>query len=359
MTQNTKRLVFSFDGTWNRLDAPCPTNVLLTAESVLPIDRNGVAQLNYYDQGVGTGGSADYFTGGMLGRGLTENLADAYLNLVFNYMPGDEIFIFGFSRGAFSARSFAGLIKNCGIVRREHANKTKQAIALYRSRRDDDAPWSDKAGAFRAEYAHALPEIQYLGVWDTVGALGIPNHLRMARLFNGKYRFHDYSLSSMVRSARHAVAIDETRRAFEPSLWDNFEALNRAAGKDPEAADAPYQQKWFPGVHSAVGGGLPERGLSDQALEWIWAGARQAGLALDTSASSRLYSLKPDFRSPLSGVAPGTRQPLSDRLWSRSSRGNGPQAVHHVSMAARRRWHAAADELPEKQAYKPKTLATV
>ena len=360
-----KRLVFNFDGTWNRLDAPCPTNVVLTAESVLPLGKDGIAQLNYYDQGVGTA-KGERVRGGVFGRGLVRNLATAYRNLVFNYTPGDDIFVFGFSRGAFTARSFVGLIRNCGIIRREHAGRTDEAIALYRSRRPDDQPWGECAEKFRADFSHPLPDIAYLGVWDTVGALGIPNYYRIARLFNGRHRFHDDKLSSRVRSARHALAIDETRRAFEPTLWENFEALNAEAGKDPTAPDAPYQQKWFPGVHSAVGGGAGMRGLSDQALEWVWAGARLAGLELDTSRESRLYSLKPDFTEPLEGIDSSARgswasmkAALAHRLWRRADRKGGPTDVVHVSMAARRRWHTPPDRLPEKRPYRPPVLAGV
>jgi uncharacterized protein (DUF2235 family) len=363
MAVEKKRLVFNFDGTWNRLDAACPTNVVLTAESVLPLDSQGVAQLNYYDQGVGTG-KWDHFRGGVFGMGLTDNLADAYRHLIFNYTPGDEIFVFGFSRGAFSARSFVGLLRNCGIVARHHANHVTEAIDLYRSRAPDDAPWGEQAEKFRAAYVPTpIPTITYLGVWDTVGALGLPNYYGIAKFINRKFRFHDTDLSDKVKSARHAVAIDETRRDFEPALWTGFDEMNQKAGKDPTAPDAPYQQKWFPGVHCAVGGGGDYRGLSDQALEWVWAGARLAGLELDVSPSSRVYSLKPDFTAPLgsqdmsklSGFARAKAR-VMDRLWVRAPRQGGPTIVHHVSIAARRRWHAA---LPEGGLYRPPPLKGV
>jgi uncharacterized protein (DUF2235 family) len=362
MTPEKKRLVFNFDGTWNRVDSPCPTNVVLTAESVLPLGGDGIAQLNYYDQGVGTA-KGERVSGGVFGRGLTRNLATAYRNLVFNYMPGDDIFVFGFSRGAFTARSFVGLIRNCGIVRREHADRTPRAIELYQSRREDDVPWGGRAKAFRADFAHPLPEIAYLGIWDTVGALGIPNSFLIASFFNRKHRFHDHKLTDRVRSARHALAIDETRRSFEPTLWEGFDALNATADKTPTDADAPYQQKWFSGVHSAVGGGLPGRGLSDQALEWVWAGARLAGLELDISQTSRVYSLHPDFTEPLDGVDRAglgrwtrLKAALSHRLWRRAARKGGPTDLHHVSIAARRRWHTPAERLAEGKPYRPPVL---
>ena len=134
-------MVFCFDGTWNRLDAENPTNVVLTAESVLPSASTGIAQVIYYDEGVGTGDShLDKLGGGIFGEGLVQNLADAYRFLMFNHSPGDEIYVFGFSRGAFTARSFAGLITNVGILSRSHAAKAKEAIERYRTR-DKSAPY--------------------------------------------------------------------------------------------------------------------------------------------------------------------------------------------------------------------------
>ncbi len=117
-----KRLVFCFDGTWNKIDAEFSTNVVITAESVLPLSRNGVAQLIYYDEGVGTS-RFDRIRGGVFGNGLVQNLAEAYRFLIFNYTSGDEIYIFGFSRGAYTARSFAGLLSTCAIPLRMHAGR--------------------------------------------------------------------------------------------------------------------------------------------------------------------------------------------------------------------------------------------
>src|SRR3990172_3960885 len=115
-----KRLVFCFDGTWNRLDSSCPTNVVVTAETVLPLAPDGTAQLIFYDEGVGTD-KRESLRGGMFGSGLVKNLADGYRFLIFNYTPGDEIYVFGFSRGAYTARSFAGLLNTCGVLVRKEA----------------------------------------------------------------------------------------------------------------------------------------------------------------------------------------------------------------------------------------------
>lgn len=386
MDKINKRLVFCFDGTWNRLDAPNPTNVVLTAESVLPLARNGTAQVIYYDQGVGTG-KYDRISGGVFGAGVTDNLADAYRHLIFNHTPGDEIYIFGFSRGAYTARSFAGLIGVCGIVERSQAAHVADAISLYRSRTSSHPPTDEDIAKFRAEMsqrvcvsrdedrwrcqhvdgyvsgAAPLINIAYIGVWDTVGALGIPQRYKLLGFLNQDTRFHDTRLGPIVHSGRHAVAVDESRRDFEPTLWTALDQRNRAAGARPEDDDAPYQQKWFPGVHGSVGGGGDFRGLSDLALEWIWDGARLAGLALDTDKSSRVYSLVPDFFAPLDNVDASKRtrmqrikDSVTNTLWRRAPRTKGPDTLDGVSVCARRRWHARPESLPEKTLYRPMTL---
>ena len=376
-----KRLVFCFDGTWNKLDGEHPTNVLLTAQSVLPLTQDA-SQIIYYDEGVGTGGKVDYWTGGLLGEGLLQNLSEAYQNLIFNYTPGDEIFVFGFSRGAFTARSFCGLLSNSGILDRRHASKAREAVELYRSR-DSSAAHLDQMLCFRrdncsdtlvSDEEHAWRQtncegytldetrrigIKYLGVWDTVGALGVPKSFLLADKLNKKYEFHDTMLSDFVKSARHAVAIDERREDFEPTLWDNLADLNKKAGQpDLSNVRAPYQQKWFPGNHSSVGGGANQRGLSDQALLWVWIGAMQAGLQFDTGQHSRIFELAPKFNDKLiHSDDPGFA--YTEMAKRGRSRMPGPEFVHEVSLSAQRRWLEEPAMFPEKEAYRPQTLQRV
>lgn len=382
------RLVFCFDGTWDRLDSQHPTNVVLTAESVLPLANDGVAQVVFYSQGVGTG-KLDHLSGGIFGTGLLQNMADAYRQLIFNYTPGDEIYVFGFSRGAYTARSFVGLLRHIGIVSRSNAAQVNDAIKIYSNRKQNDlvdgpdvckerlklspdicvsADEDDWRCKNVPEYTSGdapLLKIKYLGVWDTVGALGVPKRYLFAQKFDRKLAFHDTTLTSMVESARHAVAIDETREDFFPTLWNNIDDLNRQAGKEPTAPNAPYLQQWFPGVHCAVGGGGDLRGLSDETLEWIWDGARQAGLGLDTSPSSKIYTLKPDCTDPLNpfseqgmGWLARCKTSITDSIWKRAHR-KGPSLLRDVSIFARRRWKAAPDSLPEHQNYRPSTLSAV
>lgn len=377
-----KRLVICFDGTWNRLDAQHSTNVVIVAESVVPFARDGIAQVIFYDEGVGTG-KWERFRGGIFGIGLVQNLADAYRFLIFNYTPGDEIYIFGFSRGAFTARSFAGLLSNCGILRREHAGKGKQAIANYQERGIKSPEYVDKMMRFRNEFSShvcvseaedewrvgnvpdyqvgssPILQVSYLGVWDTVGSLGIPKWYTWLQFINRKHEFHDTNLSSFVKSARHAVAIDERRRTFSPTLWPNVDDLNKRAGADSSALDAPYQQKWFPGTHGSVGGGGDRRGLSDQALDWVLDGARKLGLGLDTQKGSRIFELAPDYREFLDNSS--EERSLTTRLMhlTQMDRMPGPQSLSDVSMSVRRRWHEWPEELQDRLPYRPSTLNDV
>ncbi len=310
-----KRIAIFCDGTWNRDDAPHPTNVVRMAQAVRLSAEDGRKQQVIYQRGVGSGAGASWLArkmdtigGGAFGWGLTRNIEDAYRALVFCYEPGDEVFIFGFSRGGYTARSLAGLIRSCGIPPRDRVGEIHKAIARYRSRSADTKPDDPDSFLFRSEFSpftatsdaewnwreKTAPgmcvrlELAYLGVWDTVGALGVPGFLAMAPFLNRKYAFHDLSLSRSVTSARHAVALDERRKTFPPTLWDNLERLNKLAladeedvSLDPNQRDHwPYRQEWFPGDHGSVGGGGERDGLSSATFAWIAAGAQAAGLEM-------------------------------------------------------------------------------
>ena len=376
-----KRLIFCFDGTWNKLDAPNPTNVVITAESVVPVTHDGIVQQIFYHEGVGTN-KYDRFIGGVFGVGVVPNIADAYRTLIFNYTAGDEIFVFGFSRGAYSARSFVGLIGTVGILSRSDAGQVDAAVDHYRKRDTsdnfrasmcdyrskyssevcisaDDDDWRVKNCTGYVTGAAHLLRLKYLGVWDTVGALGIPVRYRLLSPLNWSLQFHDVSLSPLVENARHAVAIDERRKDFAPSLWDNLDQLNAAAGSSSSAFDAPYQQQWFPGTHSSVGGGGDRRGLSDYALDWIYEGAQRAGLQLDKSARTPIYRLQPDYREYLQdSTKPGLMYRVMNSV-AAGDRDNGPKSLSEVSISAKRRWKEKADNLLDGIEYRPKTLASV
>ena len=271
-----KKIILCCDGTWNSADqedkgTPCPTNVVKIGYRIAKHD-GAIPQVIYYDQGVGSGNVLDRYTGGAFGEGLEENIHDAYRFLVANYEPGDELFLFGFSRGAFTVRSIGGMVRKCGVLRREFVQHYRDAIALYRS---EHRPTDAAAMKFRKDYSVSGGEdikIRFIGVWDTVGALGIP--LRGMRwLTRDKHQFHDTELSGVVENAFHALAIDERREPFAPTLWTH-----------KPKPDQTVEQVWFCGVHSDVGGGYPECGLSDIALNWMIGKARGVGLAFDEVA---------------------------------------------------------------------------
>jgi uncharacterized protein (DUF2235 family) len=275
----TKRLVVLCDGTWNRADAPAVTNVCKLRDAVDESEVAAVRQHVHYEPGVGTR-RWERIRGGAFGVGLSRNVQECYAWLIDHYEPGDELFFFGFSRGAFTARSLAGLVRNSGILRREHRDMVKDAYALYRSRKPEDAPSEHAAEAFRRRHSHPDAEITFIGVWDTVGALGIPiDHFRPP-LLSRRWTFHDTTLSRFVLNAYHAISIDERRRPFVPTLWVKKVAPNGQPEEPPD--HQTVSQVWFAGVHSDVGGGYPDPALSEIPLLWIAGRARACGLVLRT-----------------------------------------------------------------------------
>jgi uncharacterized protein (DUF2235 family) len=281
-----KRLVLCCDGTWNtagqeRAGRLCPTNVAKVALGVDLRGGDGVEQRVYYQQGVGTR-PGERIRGGAFGMGLSRNVQEAYRFVVEHYEPGDELFLFGFSRGAYTARSTVGLIRNCGVLRREHAGRLAEAYALYRSRAT--GPHDLDAQLFQRSYSHET-RIRFLGVWDTVGSLGIPPvGLGLSRLANRHWEFHDTRLSSTVDAACQALAVDEQRRPFAPTLWD----------RDSVAGRPGVEQVWFSGDHCDVGGGHARSELADITLLWMVERARSCGLVFRDDAYRRPADGGPD-----------------------------------------------------------------
>ena len=269
-----KRIIICADGTWNRpekdISLDFPTNVLKLARGIRPVAQDKVPQVVFYDWGIGSDGKK--ISGGVLGKGLDKNIQDGYRFIVQNYRPGDEIYLFGFSRGAFTVRSLAGFMNNCGILKREHANRIHEAFEFYRDRDSKTRPGLSRAQKFRDAYSGGKRgPVHFIGVWDTVGALGVPIFLFNARN-RRKYAFHDTQIGSNVRVARHALAINEYRNDFRPTLWD-------------KKAGADIEQVWFAGSHSDVGGSQkPDAAghlLSDVALGWVMDEASEVGLSVE------------------------------------------------------------------------------
>jgi uncharacterized protein (DUF2235 family) len=267
-----RRIVICFDGTWNRPaddnlppDAQVETNVRRFYESVSDNSPDGSAQIKWYDEGVGTDWF-DKFAGGAFGAGLDLKILDGYKFLAREYADGDEVYVLGFSRGAYTARSFVGMIRNCGLVENKHLDlRVGMAYGLYRTR--DDGVDSKTAKRFRSMFSREI-KIKFAGVWDTVGALGVP--LSVLQDVNMKfYEFHDTGLSSIVENAYQAMAVDENRKGYDVCLWN-----------PKEKTEQTMEQRWFAGAHCDVGGGYPDRRLSDISLRWMQDKAAALGLGL-------------------------------------------------------------------------------
>ena len=272
-----RNLVVCCDGTWNTptqkdRGVNVPSNVVKFARAVRDDTPD---QVVYYDTGVGTEQGWDKWTGGALGMGLTQNIKQAYAWIAANLQAQDRLFLVGFSRGAYTVRSLGGLIGRCGISTPDTA-QVDQAYELYRKAGDDAG--KAKAAQFKASQRQA--GIYFMGVWDTVGALGVPALSRYG-LFRKLLRtvtdntvfahgFHDETLGRHVLHAYQALSIDERRGPFEPSTWKND-------GQPRENVE----QVWFAGVHCNVGGGYIDPGLSDHAFMWMAVKAMDVGLRLD------------------------------------------------------------------------------
>lgn len=259
------------DGTWNRpeedLRKDNPTNVLKLARGISPGDEENKQHV-FYDWGLGS--YHDSVRAGITGRGIHKNILDGYRYIVHNYAPDNRIFLFGYSRGAYTVRAICGLINNCGIIRRADARLIASAWKIYKSPAAKNHPKGDAAQAFRNDYSHARRDVHFVGVWDTVGALGIP--FSFMGLFDGNDEFYDNRMGSNIEIARHALAIDERREDFAPTLWQPRD-------------DVDLRQVWFAGCHGDIGGGHPPDAdgsrIADVALEWMLAEAEGAGLVLE------------------------------------------------------------------------------
>jgi uncharacterized protein (DUF2235 family) len=270
-----KRIVICADGTWNVRDQVDektghrhPTNVTKLTRAVVPRDSHGVEQVVFYHEGVGTDGGVSKFTEGAFGHGIEDNIRDLYRSIVYNYMPGDELFLFGFSRGAFTVRSLAGFMKFAGLVEKDDDFFVPDLYACYESKQGNGTLAYTKATK-RIKGTRPPPPIKMIGVWDTVGALGAPGWLGKA-VNPSKYANHDVGLYPQIQHAYHALAIDERRKPFAPNLWSI-----------PDGWTGVLEQVWFPGVHCNVGGGYSPDGLANGALHWMVDKAAALGLQFD------------------------------------------------------------------------------
>ncbi|MCO6393266.1 DUF2235 domain-containing protein [Aliihoeflea aestuarii] len=270
-----KRIAVFLDGTWNVTTDN--TNVWRLSALCAPFSKSGVRQVKRYDIGV------NGFWGGAFGKGVGTNIVAAYEWLVGEYDPGDEIFIFGFSRGAFTARSLAGFITKYGLLKPGAPLGVKQLFERYQ-RADDvtirglaaastDGSLADPELEERWMLRYSQPvNIKMVGVWDTVGALGIP-WFSFEGISRKTFGWMHTGLRIPIENAYHALAIDEHRRSFEPTLW-TVKSTTRAT---PRSLDS-VEQRWFVGNHGNIGGGYGGDVLVQAPLRWLQKKAEGHGL---------------------------------------------------------------------------------
>lgn len=274
-----KRIALFLDGTWNTVDSN--TNVW----RLRSLCREDADQAVYYEQGVGTK-FGEKARGGMFGYGLDREVVDAYEWLMATYEPEDRIFLFGFSRGAYTARSLAGLISKCGLLEPGAPLGVGQLYERYRSKTpkrtilalhgEGAPPPADVEERWMLKHCAAVP-IRFIGVWDTVGSLGVPFG-KIPFLSAANYAFLETDLRINQDFAYHALAIDEHREAFRPTLWTHDRHPTAPDRDRPPRALGDVEQRWFPGAHANVGGGYDSDLLAQPSLKWIMGKAALHGL---------------------------------------------------------------------------------
>ncbi|MFQ5714657.1 MAG: DUF2235 domain-containing protein [Candidatus Scalinduaceae bacterium] len=299
-----KNIVLCSDGTGSKGMQKRGTNVYKLYEAV-DLHRHKkvpplAKQIAFYDDGVGTESiKLLKILGGAFGWGLSRNVRQLYAHLVRTYNVGDPIYLFGFSRGAFTVRTLAGVINTCGILNRTNFKKdsdiVKEVKRLYRdyrskykrifSRKLTKYEIKERAAAFRKKYGGVDATIKFIGVWDTVDAVGAPidEIAKFINKFIYPFKFVDSRLSpeNKVEKACHALSIDDERLTFHPVMWDERVVEDEEGEEDKEGKEDKkdrIEQVWFAGVHSNVGGGYPKHGMSLVSLDWMMSKAEVAGL---------------------------------------------------------------------------------
>jgi uncharacterized protein (DUF2235 family) len=280
-----KRVAVFLDGTWNTVNDN--TNVWRLKSLLAPKGKDAVEQLPYYGTGVGTA-FGERLRGGMFGYGLNEEIIRAYEWLIDRYNSGDELFIFGFSRGAYTARSLSGLISKCGLLAAGAPLSVNQLYARYRrggavptirelleqqNGRKKDFVLEER---WMLKYSQAI-DIDFLGVWDTVGALGLPFG-NLPILGKAAMQFLNTGIRISNKRAFHALAIDEHRKAFAPTVW-TVDFAREAPAPHHHRTLSQVEQRWFVGAHANVGGGCQSDPLAQAPLKWMMDRASLSGLA--------------------------------------------------------------------------------
>ena len=266
----SRNIVICCDGTNNQYKHGENTNVYRLYSSLVR-DEN---QIIFYDPGIGAVGAYNAMTsclswlqrimGLAFGYGLRKNVFEAYAFLMQNYQKGDNVFFYGFSRGAYTVRVLAGMIKKIGLLYPDNQNMLDEAFRLFGVKDN----WRESAG-FKRSFGRECP-IHFLGLWDTVSSVG--------SIWSPK-TFPYTARNNAVKNVRHAMAIDEKRAFFRQNLWNETKTFK---GQD-------IRQVWFAGVHSDVGGGYLEQesGLAKISLEWMLVESKEFGLRVDYMAAQK------------------------------------------------------------------------
>ena len=318
----TRNIVICLDGTANEAEG-FPSNVIRTFEIASKSDT----QIVYYDPGVGTMGARGRSSrigkllsrvGGLaFGHGVKENIEEAYRFLMDTYREGDKVFIFGFSRGAYTARALAGLIRSVGLIRPGLENMLPYAMKLYtrktKEEGSDDAkkaywkPFNDFRESFgNPDFPHPFDrgtkQVHFLGVWDTVKFVGWFN-------LKGQFQQARWPFTrniANVETARHGLALDEKRR---------FYADYRLTESVVSDEQRDVEELWFVGVHSDVGGGLSDdQPLAKVSLEWMLGEAEACGFELDAKVYRRHLTVK--HGEQLAPIGPDVSISRTNPIWA-------------------------------------------
>lgn len=327
MVRAPRDLVFIIDGTLSSLDEGCETH----AGRLFRLLSEGDDQVGYHPGVQGRGWRK--WLNAITGEGLNDAIVAAYGAIAARYRPGDRIFLFGYSRGGYAARSLAGFIERVGLLKPQHAGgrRARRAFEYYVAGARGAA-----ADRFRAKFCHRGVEIEMIGVWDTVKALGPPYPI-LSRLAPAAVGFHDASLGDHIKAGYQALALDENRTAFSPVLWRRRPGWR---GK--------LEQVWFAGAHGDVGGerscDLTPLPLSQISLVWMLEKAAAHGLALPSGWRAR-FRLDP--AAPMVGASKGVGKLFLIRRTRVVGAGDGERL--HTSVIERMR---------RRPGYRPKALAS-
>jgi uncharacterized protein (DUF2235 family) len=295
-------------------------------------------QISFYDRGLGTGWRK--VTGNISGMGISKNIRECYQFIFENYNAGDQVFLFGFSRGATTVRSLSGFIHLFGILPKSRPELIKRAYKIYKTK--DAKERERRAGEFVKRNHTMWCRIKFLGVWDTVAALGLPFKsldVLVDKVPFFRHSFHNLRLSECVQHARHALAIDDERLTFHPTLWDQ-----RLSDRQREKK-VMIKQVWFCGMHTDVGGGYPEQELSDIPLTWMVQEATEHGLRIYPNHD---IELQPDPNGTMHDSRGSTLTKFYRRRvrsWNVNDRGK-PRV--HESVVMRKRNEKNAEDPPYK-----------